>query len=353
MTLKKATMRLSIRTVLSFTLKMCLCFSVKSYAATLPDPSDEFIYKLKESLVKVNVTTKSGGHGFGTGVAITKDYVVTNCHVVQTANGISISKWGEEFAPVALLADWKHDLCILRFEWANLKPVQMGDASQLSYEQPVISISMPSDSPAPYVALSKIKALYSMDDSEVIRTEAAFAIGASGSPIFDYDGQLIGISTFKSPGKDAYFYNVSVKWVQALLNSAEVKLNSVHDLPFWDALDEERPFFMQVVLPYQNKRWDDLQKVALKWTAKEPNEAEAWYYLGASYASNEKAAKSAYEKALSFKPNHPASLQALALLAKSQGNQAEFEKMCTALKTVDDSLAEALDETINEYATIK
>ena len=139
---------------------------------------------------------------------------------------------------------------------------------------------------------------------------------------------------------------MSVKWVQALLNGAEVKLNATHDLPFWDAQDEDRPFFMQVVLPYQNQRWDDLQKVALKWTAKEPNSAEAWYYLGASYATNEKLAKNAYEKALSLKPNHPVSLQALALLANKQGNQAEFEKMRLALKTLDDSLAESLDATV-------
>ncbi|MEO7343282.1 MAG: serine protease, partial [Methylotenera sp.] len=97
-------------------------------AATLPEPTDAFIYKLKESLVKVSVATKSGGHGFGTGVAITKDHVVTNCHVIQNSSGISVAKWGEEFAPVAVQADWKHDVCILRFEWANLKPIEIGEA---------------------------------------------------------------------------------------------------------------------------------------------------------------------------------------------------------------------------------
>jgi serine protease Do len=70
-----------------------MILTISSHAlAALPEPSNEFIYKLKESLVKVNTTTKSGGHGFGTGVAITKDHVVTNCHVIQNSNGISISK---------------------------------------------------------------------------------------------------------------------------------------------------------------------------------------------------------------------------------------------------------------------
>ena len=334
---------------------MCLCFCVKSVAATLPAPTDAFIYGLKESIVKVNVTTKSGGHGFGTGVAVTKDHVVTNCHVVQTANGISISKWGEEFAPVSMQADWKHDLCVLKFEWANLKPVPILEGSSLNYEQSVISISMPTDSPAPYVALSTIKAIYPMDEAEVIRTEAAFSIGASGSPVFDYDGHLIAISTFKSPGKNAYFYNMSAKWIQAILQSPAAKLNSVHDLPFWDAPDTARPFFMQVVLPYQNKRWAELQTVATNWTKAEPNNAEAWYYSGAATSGlgNNNVAKSAYEKALSLHANHPASLKALAILAHSQGDVKEEARLRGLLESVDSALIASLDEAISAAALEK
>jgi serine protease Do len=317
-------------------------------AAALPEPTDAFIYQLKESLVKVNTTTKSGGHGFGTGVAISNNHVVTNCHVVTNANGISISKWGEEFPPVALLADWKHDLCILRFEWAKLKPVHLGTPGKLHYEQPVISISMPTDSPAPYVALSTIKALYAMDDSEVIRTEAAFSIGASGSPIFDYDGNLIGISTFKSPGRHAYFYNMSVKWVQDLLQTQEVKLNAPHEAPFWDAPDNMRPFFMQVVLPYQNNRWQDVQQIATRWTLKEPTSAEAWYYLGIASQSLGDSASAAkhFKQALALQPDHPATLQALALMAHAQGNELEVAKIRMTLLNINTELADALDEAL-------
>lgn len=317
-------------------------------AAALPEPTDAFIYQLKESLVKVNTTTKSGGHGFGTGVAISKDHVVTNCHVINNANGISISKWGEEFPPVALLADWKHDLCILRFEWAKLKPVALGNSAALQYEQPVISISMPNDSPAPYVALSKIKALYAMDDSQVIRTEAAFSIGASGSPVFDYAGNLIGISTFKSPGRHAYFYNMSVEWVKALLQTQEVKLNAPHDAPFWDAPDEARPYFMQIVMPYQNGRWADVQRIAAGWTEKEPSSAEAWYYRGiaAMELGDSTVAQQHFQKALQRQAGHPATLQALALMAHQQGNETEVSRIRTTLLNMDTELVDALDEAL-------
>lgn len=313
-----------------------------AYAETLPAPSDEFLYQLKASLVKVTTTTKSGGHGFGTGVAITKDHIVTNCHVLTNANGISISKWGVEYPPVSLQADWKHDLCILKFEWADLKPVSMADADTLQYEQAVISISMPSDSPAPYIELSTVKALYPMDDGEVIRTKAAFAIGASGSPVFNYAGNLVGISTFKSPGRNAYFYNMPVKWVKALLQTKPFKLNADHDLPFWDAPENARPFFMQIVLPFQNDRWHDVQKIASNWAAQEPSSAEAFYYLGMAAQSlgNPSAAYQHFQKALTLHHHHPASLQALALMAHAEGNHVEVDKMRVALKQVsDDALA--------------
>jgi serine protease Do len=335
-------------TISKFALSFLLCSTMASATAraeVLAEPSDALIYDLKQSMVKIGVTTKSGGHGFGTGIAISKDQVVTNCHVLAGANGISISKWGTEYPVDALQADWKHDLCILKVEYADLKPVTIGDSSKLSYEQPIISISMPNDSPAPYVVLSNIKALYPLDGVQVIRTQAAFSIGASGSPIFDYDGKLIGVSTFKSPGKKAYFYNMPVNLVKAVMQTPLVKLNAPHDLPFWDAPDEARPFFMQIVLPYQNNRWMDVQKVANNWAQKEPNNAEAWYYMAeaAQHLGDKQTASVHYQKALSLHPNHPATLQATALLAQKEGKQDETDKIRITLKQINPELLNDLD----------
>ena len=329
----------------------CLILFNAYYASAADDPTDEFLYKLKESLVKVSSINKSGGLGYGTGVAISTNHVVTNCHVISGSRGISISVWGEAFAPVSLQADWKHDLCILRFEWAKLKPVEMGDSESLHYEQPVISISMPGDSPAPYVALSKIKALYSMDDSKVIRSSAAFAIGASGSPLFDYSGKLIGISTFKSPGREAYFYNMPIKWVKETLKLPEIGLYTTRELPFWDTPDESRPFFMRVALPFQNKRWADVKEIAGLWIINQPNSVEAHFYAGIAEENlgNMTEAKKQLNLALSIQREHPASMFELGLIASHENNQAEVEKTHLALKTIDaeldDDFTEALKTT--------
>ena len=311
-------------------------------------PTDAFLYQLKESIVKVISIEKSGGLGHGSGVAISKNHVITNCHVITNNNGVSISVWGEAYAPVAMQADWKHDLCILRFEWANIKPVALGDSETLNYEQPIISISMPGDSPAPYIDLSKIKALYPMDGSQVIRTQAAFSIGASGSPIFDYDGKLIGISTFKSPGHGAYFYNMPVKWVKELLLTPEISIKEASSAAFWDTPEEARPYFMRIVLPFQNKRWADVKLVAEEWLSKEPNSAEANYYAGmaAENLGDASKANAHFKQTLSLHPQHPATLFELGLMANRAGNQAEVAKTQVALKAINDGLADEFSEAL-------
>ena len=317
------------------------------------EPSDAFLYQLKNALVKVTNATKSGGHGYGTGVAIDKDHVVTNCHVIQNSGGISASHWGEAFAPVALQADWKHDICILRFEWANFASVPVGDSESLQYEQPVISISMPSDSPAPYVALGKIKALYSMDDAHIIRASAEFAIGASGSPVFDYNGNLIAISTVKSPGHRAYFYNMPAKWVKALLLAPEVKLNASHELPFWDAPDAQRPFFMRVVLPYQNAKWAELKVVAQEWLIKEPASVEALFYAGVAEENlgDLTKANSYFQQVLKLHPQHSATLIELGLIANRAGKMDEVASTRVTLKAIDGELDDEFTEALKPIVT--
>ncbi len=319
---------------------------------SLAEPDPELAYRLKASVAKVHVITKTGGHGVGTGVVIGKDLVATNCHVLANAGGVKITKFGDSFAPVSIRADWKHDLCILRFQYLELAPVELGDSESLKYEQAIFSIGFPGGPPKPQTTHGKIKALYPLDDSQIVRTDASFVMGASGSPVFDNKGRLIAISTFKSPGRGAYFYNVPVKWVKALMaapESTETTSMQSSQLPFWDALDENRPYFMRVVLPYQNEKWDELNTVAQAWVKAEPNSAEAQYYYGIAQdkLGQHLAAKQAFSRALALHPQHPATLFALGLIAKREDNQAELDRLKLAMKEVDNDVLTEFNEALN------
>lgn len=308
----------------------------------------ELAFKLKASVVKVHVATKSGGHGVGTGVVVGKDLVATNCHVLANATGVKITKFGESFIPDAMKADWKHDLCVLRFQYLDLKPVDLGDSENLKYEQAIFSIGFPGGPPKPQSTTGKIKALYSLDDSQVVRTDASFVMGASGSPVFDSEGKLIAISTFKSPGHGAFFYNVPVKWVKALLDAPETASLKTDEVPFWDAPELLRPFFMRVVLPYQNEKWVDLKIVAQEWIAKESTSPEALFYAG---VAEEKLgdltkANQYFQKVLSLHPQHVATLIELGLVANRAGKTDDVEKTRVALKAIDSELDEEFNEAL-------
>ncbi len=276
----------------------------------MAESRNELSYRLKSSVVKVHVATKNGGHGVGSGVAIGKDLVATNCHVLANSVGVKVTKFGDGLVPVALKADWKHDLCILRFQFADFTPVELGDSEHLQYEQDVFSIGFPGGPPKPQYTEGKIKALYPFEDSVIIRTDASFVMGASGSPVFDTNGKLLGISTFKSPGKHAYYYNIPVKWVKALLNQPDLTSMETDELPFWDAPEDKRPFFMRVVLPFKYQQWQTLESIANEWIEKESDSVEAYYYAGlaAEKMGKNLQAKRYYQQALLMQADHPAAL---------------------------------------------
>lgn len=322
--------------------------------ASSAEINHELVYQLKASVVKVHVATKSGGHGVGTGVVVGKDLVATNCHVVANALGVKITKFGESFVPDSMRADWKHDVCILRFQYLDLKPVELGDSENLKYEQNIFSIGFPGGTPKPITTQGKIKALYALEDSQVIRTDASFVMGASGSPVFDDDGKLVALSTVKSPGHNAYFYNVPVKWLKALLGASESTAPETSSLktdvsPFWDAPETERPFFMRVVLPYQNAKWDELENVAANWVSKEPNSEEAHFYLGVALENLGKtdAAKNEFSETLKLHPQHAATLQELGLIANKASNQPELSRLKVAMQAAGADVLAEFNERIN------
>lgn len=334
------------------TLVTFILFSLSTLALadSSSEPSAELTYKLRASVVKVHIATKKGGHGVGTGVMVGKDLVATNCHVVANAAGVSITKFGNSYAPIGLKADWQHDVCILTFQYLDINPIELGDSETLKYEQDIFSIGFPGGAPKPLVTYGKVKALYPMDDSHIIRTDASFIMGASGSPVFDSDGKLVALSTFKSPGRGAYFYNVPVKWIKALLESPEATTSTETTVtPFWDAAENDHPYFMRVILPLQNAAWDDLAGISKLWLADQPTSAEANYYSGlaAEKAGKLSEAKKYYIQALKLEPQHTSSIFELALMANKDGNTKEVERLKLALKAINNDEADMLAETLS------
>lgn len=315
-----------------------------AYQQAWAEPSPELIYNLKGTIVRIHTATDRGGQGSGSGFVVAKNLVATNCHVLTNAIGVNIAALGETYAPVGVRADWQHDVCILRFEYLPLTPATFADSEKLTYETPTFSVGFPGGAAKPLTTIGKIKALYALEDSQVIRTSASFQMGASGSPLFNEQGHVIGMNTFKSPGTKGYFYNIPAKWIKAAMSLPETDKVVQTGSPFWDAPLEKRPFWMQVVLPMQAEKWADLFTVASAWCKQAPNDPEANYYLGLAQLNlgEIQQAKTKFQQVLTVNPHHTSSVLALAQIAKQQDNQAEFKDFSLMLSALDHEAFESL-----------
>ncbi len=313
----------------------------------LAEPSPELIYNLKGSIVKIHTVTNSGGQGSGSGFVVAENLVATNCHVLVNAIGVNITALGETYIPVGVRADWKHDVCLLRSQYLPLKPASYSDNEKLVYETSAFSIGFPGGAAKPLTTIGKIKALYAWDDSHVIRTSASFQMGASGSPLFDDQGKVIGMSTFKSPGTQGYFYNLPAKWIKAAMSLPETDKVIQTGTPFWDTPLEQRPYWMQVVLPMQAGKWQDVLEIATAWTKQSPDDPEANFYLALSQQSlgDLPHAKANFQKSLAANPHHASSLLALAKIAREQNDQTEFKDLSRMLSVLDTEALETLNAT--------
>lgn len=311
-------------------------------AAYAEAPKPEFILALSNSLAKVYVVDQNGQNGIGSGVVVAPNRLATNCHVVANARGISVSKLGNSYAPLAMKADWHHDLCILVFDDLPLKPFEFGDTAALQYEQHVFALSYSGNSPRPVESFGTVKALIPLDDSVLVRTTAGFRMGASGGALLDYDGKLVGFTTFKSPGRQGYYYSLPVAWVKKLLDQPEVTLTAEMESPFWAVPETERPYFMQVVQPLQTEAWTTLEGIAKAWTSVEKDNPEAWLYLGMAEQGLKELdqAKQTYNKVLTLAPKHSSAYFQLGLIAMAEGDKVEAENIGKKLESIDPDFAE-------------
>lgn len=317
-----------------------LLFSVP-LSAQAPNPA--FLLQLSHSIAKVHIYNQTNQLGVGSSVVVAKNQVATNCHVVANARGIAINKLGNSYAPISMKADWEHDLCILIFERLPLKPLALGHLDTLNdYELPIISVGFSGSSPRPTRSYGHIKAMIPYDNSHVIESSSGFSLGASGGALINYKGELLGITTFKSPGKHGHYFSLPVHWIEQLLHSDKLVEPTDARTPFWDAPTNKRPTFMQAVSHMESQNWLSLKKTAINWTKSMPNNPEAWFYLGTAEQglNHLNAATAAFKAALNIAPKHTRSLYSLGVIAYINRQNEDAKRIGGQLESINPTLAE-------------
>lgn len=149
---------------------------------------------------------QEAGSGSGFIIDAQKGYIVTNNHVIDGAQKITVSlSDGRNLVAKVVGADPRTDLAVLQIsDTKNLTAVKLGDSSKLQVGEPVVAIGNPggndfarSVTTGVVSALNRTLAIQGEASFNLIQTDAAINPGNSGGPLVDYQGQVIGINSAK------------------------------------------------------------------------------------------------------------------------------------------------------------
>ena len=311
-------------------------------------PAPELLFKINRSVVKVNVSNKEGNHGVGSGVVVKKDHIVTNCHVIADAQGINVNKYGNSYTPHAIIADWKNDVCILKFKYLGLDPVKLSSNDFLEYETKVFGKSYGGNTVKAHTSFGRVKGIHQLNSFKVIQSSAWFAMGASGGGLFNYNGELLAITTFKTAGNTAFYYSMPVEIIKEMLaNGKETSVTTQPELPFWDAPSENQPFFMQIIGPMKKESWGALKKITLEWLQETPDEIEAHYHHAfALYQLGEfVTAKNILKKVIKKNSKHALAYLYLYKISNKENQKDDMVYYKSRVLELDDSLIDQKNET--------
>lgn len=300
------------------------------------------------SVVMIRGYNPDGSLAYGSGVVVAPNSVVTNCHIFRKTDRPWVSRGEDTYTIVSVQADRYHDMCLLKTENLPFAPAKIGSVTQLRRGQELVAIGHSSGVPQPLTSVGDLKSIYPYEGANIIRTNARFAMGASGSGLFDAEGNLIGVNTFKSPGRNAYFYALPIEWVKQVSQLPIETKFPIDAKAFWEEEDDKKPFFMQMTLPELNADWSRLKSIANRWVESQPTCADAWFELGLAEEnlSDTTNAKNAYLKAIALDAQHTDAMYNLGLIAAKQGDMQQVQSIRITLTSLDPELAKMYDQAL-------
>ena len=185
-------------------------------SSSAPLSVNQIYRKANRGVVEITVTTNSGdnspfgGGGGGTAQAQgsgwvydSDGHIVTNDHVVNGAQSISVRFWnGKTYSASVVGTDQSTDLAVIKVDApsSELHPLQVGDSSAMQVGDGVVAIGSPfglEETVTSGIVSALHRAItapnqFTINDS--IQTDAAINHGNSGGPLIDSSAQVVGVN---------------------------------------------------------------------------------------------------------------------------------------------------------------
>ncbi len=139
--------------------------------------------------------------GLGSGFVLDKaGYIVTNHHVVDNASKVTVRlSDNRTFEAEIVGTDPLTDIAVLKIDAGeDLQAVQMGDSDVIRVGEDVVAIGNPFGLNATVttgIVSAKGRNISEGPYAEFIQTDAAINKGNSGGPLFNMDGEVIGVNS--------------------------------------------------------------------------------------------------------------------------------------------------------------
>lgn len=171
---------------------------------------------------------------YGSAFFIAKDgYLLTNRHVIEDASRITITLNDRRELDATLVgSDERTDIALLKVSGNNFPELKLGNANQLRVGEPVLAIGSPFGfdySASAGIVSAKSRSMSGETSVPFIQTDAALNPGNSGGPLFNQQGEVVGVNSRIFSGTGGYMglsfsipIDVAMDVVQQLKASGKV-----------------------------------------------------------------------------------------------------------------------------------
>ena len=163
------------------------------------DPFSQFFRQFQNQQPPDNTPEQGVGSGF---IVSADGYILTNTHVVDNATKVTVRLTDRrEFQAKVIGTDDKSDVALIKIEAKNLPTVRIGDPSKLRPGEWVVAIGSPFNFQNSVTA-GIVSALgrevpngSTYNYVNFIQTDVAVNPGNSGGPLFNLNGEVVGINS--------------------------------------------------------------------------------------------------------------------------------------------------------------
>ncbi len=189
------------------------------------DPFEEFFNRFFGELPQREFKRKGLGSGF---ILSENGYIITNNHVVEKADDIKvILEDGESYKGTIIGKDPKTDLALLKIEPRHkLNAVSLGRSNTLEIGDWVVAIGNPfglGHTVTTGIVSAKGRSLGLGAYDDFIQTDAAINPGNSGGPLFNLNGDVVGVNTAIIAGGQGIGFAIPVDMARNVVEQLQNK----------------------------------------------------------------------------------------------------------------------------------